>query len=160
MRNTIISLLLLFFVQGTLPLDEYHKLKVASQKVGCLDEYAVNYCYDCDVEGGQCLYDNQYEHRCEDPYVKWPRRYTPIKEFKDVFRVFTLTSCWDYWEVRIYDFVGNEIWRSYEPNEVWSVQTNGEYVEAGEYYLSIKAETQGSTKKIDILADIEIYYND
>jgi hypothetical protein len=74
--------------------------------------------------------------------------------------VFTLTKCWDSWEVRIYDFVGNEIWRSYEPNEVWSVQNNGEYVEAGEYYLSIKAETQGLTKKIDILADIEIYYND
>ena len=159
MRNTLISFMLMLFAYGSIPPDEHQEFLYQTVKKGCLDEYAVNYCYDCSEEGGMCLYDSQYSKRCEDPYVKWKTKYTPIKEFTDKFSVFTLSDCWQEWEVVIYDFSGNEIWRSYEPNEEWSVQMNGEYVEAGEYFMSIKCTTIGETKTLDILTEFEIYYN-
>ena len=157
MRNilNLVTFVICFFM-----LQYDYTSSTEDNKKGCLDESAINYCLECITTSGNCLYDNEPSYRCEEPLVRWKKRWSPLAEFQDRFVVFTISRCWSEWEVTIYDFKGNEIWFSYDPTDEWDGKTlNGAYVEAGTYLLSIKSETRGKTKKIDILTELEIFFD-
>lgn len=161
MRNTILSSLCMVGILGLVQKFEYQEGLIAPEKRGCLDEYATNYCMECLEEGGTCLYDNEYSRDCEDPLLKWKKRWNPRSQWKDDFRIFTYSDCWQEYEVNIYDFSGKTIWTSFDPKDKWSALTSeNDYVDAGTYFLSIKAETRGETKRVDILSEFEIFYED
>ena len=161
MKNYLMALSVLAFLIMGHPLNQFSTYSHVETKAGCLDEEAINYCLDCSTEGGECLYDNESSYRCEEPLVRWKKRWNPRSEWNDEFVVFTIERCWVEWEITLYDFLGKEVWLSFDPTDKWSGMTaKNDYVEAGTYLLSIKAETRGGTKKLDILTEVEIFYED
>ncbi len=138
------------------PWNRYSTTTNVEVLAGCLDEDAINYCFECITEAGECLYDNESSRRCEDPIVKWKGRWKPTAEFESQFAVFTYEECWDEWEVTIFDSLGMVLWQSNTPNEKWSGRNGSKYVDEGEYYISIYGRTRGATKVIDILDDFNL----
>ena len=158
MKNILLSLFFLGFVWAVSPENPIFQSDNIVNKGGCLDEDAINYCFDCNQNLGTCLYDNETSRICEDARIAWKKRWKPDSEYSTKFQVSTYTQCWLDWEVTIYDRLGNELWLSLDPNDSWSGITNGDYVQAGEYYLSIQGQTRGGTKTIDIVSEFDEFY--
>lgn len=155
MRNVLISVAAALLLTLTSPLNPFQNF-YDPVKEGCLDEEAINYCYDCNVKGGSCLYDNELSRRCEDTIVKWKRRWRADGEWATTWRITTYEECWQEWRVSIYNELGDELWTSDDPNDEWDGTIGGEKIEAGEYYVSIEGKTRGMTKIIDILTEIKV----
>ena len=159
MRNLLLGVLFSIFLFLGSPYNSYDESISVELKAGCTDESAINYCFDCSKQEGTCLIDNEFSSRCEDPIVKWKKKWYPESEFSSRYAVFTYEDCWDSWEVTIYDSLGVILWQSNTPNEAWSGMSQGKYYEGGEYYLSIIGDTRGMTKSIDVLTEFDLIFN-
>jgi hypothetical protein len=158
MKNILLSLFFLGFIWAVNPENPVFQSDNAINKGGCLDEDAINFCFDCNKDLGTCLYDNEPSRVCEDARISWKRRWKPDSPYPVPYQVMTYSNCWADWEVTIYDRLGNVMWYSTDPKDSWSGKIKGDYVEAGEYYLSINGETRGGTKIVDIMSEFDLSY--
>jgi len=156
--TTTITFFILLLGVGENPVQEIIN---AQEKAGCKDPYALNYCHTCTISGGVCFYDTEFKKSCEDPSIHWKSKYNPLNEHKYSYTIVTFEDCWEYWDVNIYDSLGATIWFSDVPNDDWyGKDFRGNYLPTGVYFMTIKGETRGNTKQVDILTEIEIYYDE
>jgi gliding motility-associated-like protein len=123
---------------------------------GCLDEEALNYCADCEVEG-ECIYGPD-DPDCNDPCIKVPNTFSPNNDgVNDYWQPITLDECWVDWECRVYNRWGSTVWWSADPSDKWLGNRLETMVPDGVYVWTIKARSVGSSKVVDMAGHVTIF---
>ena len=90
MKNILLSLFFLGFLWAVSPENPVFQSDNIVNKGGCLDEDAINFCFDCNENLGTCLYDNETSRICEDARIAWKKGGSLIRSIRQNFK-FRLT---------------------------------------------------------------------